>query len=181
MDESDDILAAQYALGVLGSDEIVAVEDRVVDDPGFAAKVAWFDQVFYALHSSAERSDRADQLWDRIERAVDDKIKSPDTRTVRVDEMGWEPYAPLIMRKVVNIDRQADVHTAFYRLEPGAEVINHTHLLTEECLVIEGEIECDGVVVRAGEVHLAPPGSRHVLTSPRGALVYLRGDLSIQI
>ena len=181
MDESDDILAAQYALGVLDIAGIVDCEDRILADPGFAAKVAWFDQIFYAAHGSSESNDRADQLWDRIERAVDDRIKSPETRTVRVDEMGWEPYAPLITRKVVHLDRQAEVLTAFYRLEPGAEVISHTHLLTEECLVVEGEIECDGIVVRAGEVHLAPPGSHHVLKCPKGAMVYLRGDLNIQL
>lgn len=181
MDESDEILAAQYALGVLDTAGIVDCEDRILADPDFAAKVAWFDQIFYAAHGSAESSDRSDQLWDRIERAIDDKIKSPDTRTIRVGEMGWEPYAPLITRKVVHLDRHAEVLTAFYRLEPGAEVISHTHLLTEECLVIEGEIECDGIVVRAGEVHLAPPGSRHVLKSPKGAMVYMRGDLNIQL
>jgi len=181
MAESDDILAAQYALGVLDIAGIVECEDRVDADPAFAAKVAWFDQVFYAAHGSAEASERADQIWDKIERAIEDTVKSPTTRTIRVDDMGWEPYAPRITRKVVHVDRQAEVLTAFYRLEPGAEVISHTHLLTEECLVIEGEIECDGIVVRAGEVHLAPPGSRHVLKSPKGAMVYLRGDLHIQV
>ncbi|MBP2157462.1 MULTISPECIES: cupin domain-containing protein [Asticcacaulis] len=159
----------------------VTLAARAEADPAFAAKIAYFEGIFHALHQEPEPVERPDAIWDRIERAIDDQEKSPDTRTVRPEAMGWEPYAPLITRKIVHLDAVAGVHTAFYRLEPGAEVISHTHLLIEECLVVEGEIEADGVVVRAGEVHLAPPGSRHILRSPKGATVYLRGDLEIQL
>jgi anti-sigma-K factor RskA len=181
MDEPDDILAAQYALGVLDIARIVTLEARIDADPAFAAKVAQFDSLFYAMRLEAEPESGPDAVWDKIERAIDDLDKSPDTRTIRTEELGWEPYAPLIERKMILTDAAAGVHTAFYRLAPGAEVISHTHLVTEECLVISGEIEADGVLVRAGEVHLALPGSRHILRSPMGATVYLRGDLHIQL
>lgn len=181
MDEPDDILAAQYALGVLDLARNVTLEARMEADPAFAAKVAQFDSLFYALRDEPEIDEQADAIWDRIERAIDDREKSPDTRTIRTDDIGWEPYAPLIERKMILTDPLAGVHTAFYRLAPGAEVISHTHLVPEECLVISGEIEADGVVVRAGEVHLALPGARHILRSPMGATVYLRGDLHIQL
>lgn len=179
MAETDDWLAARYALGVADLSEIVIAETRIESDPGFAAQVARYDILFAGLVSKPAPIDASDALWDRIERAIDDVDRSPATQTVRPKELGWEPYIPGIERKLLYVNKAEGMHIVLYKVAPGTEVIEHTHIITEECLVLEGQIEVDGVVVKAGELHLGFPGIRHgPLTSQTGALLYIRGDLS---
>ncbi len=105
---------------------------------------------------------------------------APNTRTVRAADLAWEPFLPGVERKILFVDKTAMVSGVLYKVAPGASVGNHSHGMIEECLVIEGEIDIDGMTVRAGDVHLAMPGSRHgPLSSRLGALVYIRGDLLI--
>ncbi len=181
MREHDDLLAARYALGVADAAEIVTVTGRMASDAPFAGRIAFFENVFSILDRDVTPVAPPPGLWDRIERAIDDHDLSPDTLTLRTAELGWAPYAPGIERKVLHIDSEKGESIALYRLQPGAVVPNHSHHLPEECLVLEGEIEVDGVTVRAGDLHLAFPASRHgPLTSRTGAVVYLRGDLDMQ-
>lgn len=61
-------------------------------------------------------------------------------------------------------------------LSPGAALPFHRHHEDEECVVLRGSAELGDVMVRAGDYHLAPAGSRHgVVRSKEGALLYLRG------
>ncbi|MFP1133293.1 cupin domain-containing protein [Asticcacaulis sp. W401b] len=179
MAETDDWLAARYALGVADLSEIVAAEALRDSDPAFAAQIARYDSLFSTLSERPEPVRASDALWDRIDRAIDDVERSPDTQTVRPGELGWQPYIPGIDRKLLHLDKAAGMHIVLYKVAPGTSVMEHTHLITEECLVLEGQIEVNGVVVRAGELHLGFPGIRHgPLTSQTGALLYIRGDMT---
>lgn len=181
MDQADDILAARYALGVADLHEIVAAESRLTADPAFAARVSLFESVFSSLDRGITPIEPPSGLWDRIAGTIDDVDRSPLTETVRTQDLSWQPYAPGIDRKLIHVDMAGGASVALYRLQPGASVPNHSHFLTEECLVLEGEIEIDGVTVRTGDVHIALPASRHgPLTSRAGAVVYLRGDLEMR-
>lgn len=177
----DDIQAARYALGVADLTEIAAAEARIARDPDFAHRVAVYDAVFFALEPEADGEVLPEDSWDRIASAIADNEKAPNTRTVRVDALAWEPFLAGVERKVVSIDKAEGTQVALYRVAPGASVPSHLHCVTEECLVLDGEIEIDGVVVRSGDVHLAFSGSRHgPLTSRRGALLYVRSDLEMR-
>ncbi len=180
MSEHDDFLAARYALGVADLTEIVAAESRMARDPGFASRIAFYDSVFAVFGRNSQAVAPSAELWDRIESAIEDDEKSPQTRTIRTAEIAWEPFVPGVERKVLFVDKEAMSSGVLYKVAPGASVGNHGHGIIEECLVIEGAIEVEGLTIRAGDVHLAFPGSRHgPLSSRDGALVYIRGDLMI--
>jgi len=177
----DDIQAARYALGVADLAEVVAAEARMAEDSGFARRVARYDAALYALEPGTDSVDLPGDSWDRIAAAIADGEKAPNTRTVRTAELAWESFIPGVERKIVSIDKAASTQIALYRVAPGASVPTHLHCVTEECLVLDGEIEIGGIVVPAGDVHLAFNGSRHgPVTSPRGALLYIRSDLQMR-
>ena len=177
----EDILAARYALGVASTAENTIAERRIADDDGFAGRVAWYDALFSEMEGDDQGVTPPPALWDRISASIDDIENAPDTRTVRPSRMTWESFAPGIDRKVLHVDAAAGAQVVLYRVAPGTSFAAHGHLIAEECLVLEGEIEVDGVTATTGDVHVAFAGTRHgVLTSRTGALLYVRADLHLQ-
>ena len=64
----------------------------------------------------------------------------------------------------------------FYRLQPGARMPEHTHLLDEECMMLEGEVFLGDLLLRTGDYHLAPAGTVHgEVYSDVGATLFVRG------
>ena len=181
MSDYDDFLAARDALGVADLTEVTTAEIRLESDPAFAAKVSHYDILFYGLEGDIEPVTPPASLWDRIDEAVDHVEISPGTQTVRTEALAWEPFVPGVERKILRADKATATSLVLYKVAAGASVGNHGHCVIEECLVLEGEIEVDGITVRAGDMHLAFPSQRHgPLFSRTGALVYIRGDLQIQ-
>lgn len=121
--------------------------------------------------STSERSLRRSMLT-RVLAA----IPPPDTRTVRAASASWSSMAPGISVRFLRVDHGAGNMTAFIRMEPGSAFGAHQHSQSEECLVIEGEILIGAHRLVAGDMHLADAGTEHaMLTSPRGALILVRG------
>lgn len=80
--------------------------------------------------------------------------------------------------KVLRINRVAGNQTALVRFAPASWLEQHTHTQEEECLVLEGEIKIGSHVLRAGDMHVAQPGTRHApVHSVRGALLLVRSDI----
>ncbi len=180
-DLNEDMLAARYALGVAGATEMTIANRRLAQDDTFLARVTRYDVLFSELDCAIGDIAPPPGVWDRIERAVDDLEKSPATRTVRSADMGWEPFVAGIQRKLLHTDAEAGVQIVLYKVAPGTSLATHGHLINEECLVLDGEIEVDGVVARSGDLHIAFANTRHgVLTSRTGALLYARADLHMQ-
>ena len=179
--DHEDMLAVRYALGVAGANEILIAERRMASEDAFVERVARYDALFSELDCGLEEIAPPVGLWDRIDRAIDDFEKSPATHTVRPAEMAWEPFAAGIQRKLLHADAKAGVQVVLYKVAPGTSFAAHGHLINEECLVLDGEIEVDGVVARSGDLHIAFANTRHgVLTSRTGALLYARADLHMQ-
>jgi quercetin dioxygenase-like cupin family protein len=99
--------------------------------------------------------------------------------TVRDAEAGWPEFAPGIRRRVLwQHDGQAAL---LYFAEPGAAVPQHTHGHDEECLMVQGELFLDDVLLQAGDYQLAPAGTGHRLTqTDTGVVIYAHGDLDLQ-
>ena len=86
----------------------------------------------------------------------------------------WRPFGPGVTMKVLHQDGERLSY--LLRLAPGAALPAHRHPVDEECLVLEGEMHIGNIVLGAGGFHLGRRGVLHDrLTSPGGALIYLRG------
>ena len=99
--------------------------------------------------------------------------------TVRDADAGWPDYAPGIRRRVLwQRDGQAAL---LYLAQAGAAVPQHTHGHDEECLMVQGELFLDDVLLQAGDYQLAPAGSGHRITeTDTGVVIYAHGDLDLQ-
>ena len=87
---------------------------------------------------------------------------------------GWAPLSSGVECRVLRRDGLRC--SRFLRFAPGASLPGHGHVQDEENMLIEGEVFFGDVLVRAGEFHLAPAGSRHgPITTDTGALLFVRG------
>jgi Cupin domain. len=99
--------------------------------------------------------------------------------TVRDAEAGWPEFAPGIRRRVLWArDGEAAL---LYHAEAGAAVPHHTHGHDEECLMVQGELFLDDVLLQAGDYQLAPAGTGHHTTATdTGVVIYAHGDLDLR-
>ena len=98
---------------------------------------------------------------------------------VRDAQAGWPDFAPGIRRRVL---WQRDGEAALlYLAQPGASVPQHTHGHDEECLMVQGELFLDDVLLQEGDYQLAPAGTGHRITeTDTGVVIYAHGDLDLK-
>ena len=78
----DELLAAEYALGLLEGEELLAARARIAREPELAAAVAkWEGQLAPLLDEVAGAATSAD-LWQRIENEVDSRSSAPEGANV---------------------------------------------------------------------------------------------------
>ncbi len=99
--------------------------------------------------------------------------------TVRDAEAGWPEFAPGIRRRVLwQHDGQAAL---LYHAQSGAAVPQHSHGHDEECLMVQGELFLDDVLLQEGDYQLAPAGTGHRITqTDTGVVIYAHGDLELK-
>lgn len=99
--------------------------------------------------------------------------------TVRDADAGWPEYAPGIRRRVLwQRDGQAAL---LYHAQPGAAVPQHTHGHDEECLMVQGELFLDDLLLQEGDYQLAPAGTGHRITeTDTGVVIYAHGDMDLK-
>lgn len=104
-------------------------------------------------------------------------------RVIGRDDLAFRPYdrygpvIPGMSWHPVTDDRESGEATYFLKFEPGARSRPHEHVMTEEFLMLEGElVDCDGRVFRQGDFVSYRPGSKHWSHSTQGCLmlVFLR-------
>ncbi|MBL0392596.1 cupin domain-containing protein [Ramlibacter monticola] len=68
-----------------------------------------------------------------------------------------------------------------YYARPGASVPMHTHGHDEECLMVQGELFLDDMLLQEGDYQLAPAGTGHRITeTDTGVVIYAHGDLDLK-
>lgn len=98
---------------------------------------------------------------------------------VRDAEAGWPAYAPGIRRRV--LWQRAGQAALLYHTDPGAQVPNHQHGHDEECLMVQGELFLDDLLLQTGDYQLAPAGTGHRITeTDTGVVLYAHGDLDLR-
>ncbi len=96
------------------------------------------------------------------------------SRVVRAKEMPWqETRFPGCKTKTLLFDPKSGLATLLFKMEPGAELPDHEHVLIEQTYVLEGTLVDKegpdaGTEVTAGEFVWRPAGSRHSAWSPTG-------------
>ena len=94
--------------------------------------------------------------------------------TQHVGEGLWTEIAPGVQQHILRPDGAC--HSRLIRMAPGTRLSRRDHDRDEECMVIEGDVFFGDVLMRAGDYHLAPAGSRHGLVeSDTGALFFVHG------
>ncbi len=175
MTPADIVMAARYALGVAGAAEAVRSEMRLMTDDAFAAEVARFEATFDGLHEGVPPVPPGEDLWNRIEAAIDKNEAARAPRTVDPRTIAWRPLTPDLDIKVLLEDAVTGVRMVLYRAGPGANVPAHRNVVTEECLVLEGEIDIGGETLGAGDMQIVYAGTDHSRISTRnGAVIYIR-------
>jgi len=69
-----------------------------------------------------------------------------------------------------------------YRAAPGAAVPRHGHRHDEECLMLEGELFLDDLLLRRGDYQIAPAGTAHgAVLAETDVLLFAHGDIELDI
>ena len=99
--------------------------------------------------------------------------------TVLDAKAGWPDFAPGIQRRVLS--QHQGQASMLYLAQPGAQVPRHTHGHDEECLMVQGELFLDDLLLQPGDYQLAPAGTGHFITeTDTGVVIYAHGDLDLQ-
>ena len=132
--------------------------------------LAWLDEALAPEPADAAAQARVKQ---RLLRRIAAE-STPRHLTVRATDAGWQPFGAGLTMKVLH--HEGETMSYLVRLLPGASLPAHRHPIDEECVVLEGEMHIGDLVVGAGGFHLGRSGVLHDrLTSPGGALIFLRG------
>ncbi len=98
-------------------------------------------------------------------------------RLVRTSELPWEPIRyPGVYVKTLLFDRESGLFTVLMKMDPGAELPDHEHVLLEQTYVIEGRLVDKqgseiGLTAGPGDFVWRPAGSRHAAWTPEGGLM----------
>jgi len=93
---------------------------------------------------------------------------------VKPSQMPWDTMRfPGCECKTLLFDPASGLATVLMRMEPGAALPDHEHVLIEQTYVLEGSLVDKegpdaGLEVKAGEFVWRPAGSRHSAWSPKG-------------
>ena len=92
MTQDDDILSAEYALGLLDEAERVAARQRIADDVDLASRVDWWREHFEGLSADCHAEPSA-SLWSRI----DATLPRNDNAAARTGQWRAAAIAAMIM------------------------------------------------------------------------------------
>ena len=98
----------------------------------------------------------------------------PRSHHLRPDRMAWQDTRfPGCKIKSLMFDAKSGLATMLFKMEPGAVIPDHEHVLIEQTYVLEGSLVDKegpdaGTEVKAGEFVWRDPGSRHTAWSPNG-------------
>lgn len=169
-DNRDPSLPAEYALGLLRGGERAVVEadgGLRKDAEGWQAKLAALD--------GADREPVPAGSFEKILARIDEEgMQLPGTATQRAADADWQQHSEGIVFRVLKVDEARGRQTLLVKMQPGALYKPHAHDVEEECLVIEGDLSYGDFVLRAGDYHLARPGTHHPTgTTTAGCLLHV--------
>ncbi|MBS0515744.1 MAG: cupin domain-containing protein [Proteobacteria bacterium] len=122
-------------------------------------------------------AEEAAQLFLRESRLADDATQRCAT-TIRDRDADWPEFASGIRRRVLWQHRNQAA--MLYHAQAGAVVPLHSHRHDEECLMLQGELFLDDILLQQGDYQLAPAGTSHrIVETDTGIVIYAHGDLDL--
>lgn len=104
--------------------------------------------------------------------------EAPCTRRAAGAE--WVDFAPGIRRRV--LWQRGSEAALLYRTAPGVSVPHHGHGHDEECLMLDGDLFLDEVLLRPLDYQLAPAGTEHgSVFTDTGTVLYVHGDVELDL
>jgi anti-sigma factor ChrR (cupin superfamily) len=172
----EDVLSAEYALGLLRGEARAAFAARLEADDGLRASVAYWQRVFGGLDAAGRGSDDASPaaIFDSILARIDaEGMQLPGTRTRRADGAVWIDIGPGLVARVLHVDRAHNRQSLLIRMSPGAIYQAHVHDIDEETFVVEGDLSFGDLKLGAGDHHMAAAFTRHPVGHTVGGCVVL--------
>ena len=173
-----DLLAAEFVLGTLDPDARARLEKSLPKDLALQEAVGRWEKRLAGLTTDEGSVEPPAAVWDGIDSALDNRGGETFSLAVRASEGEWVPHGEGIEKKSLFINREEGFEAFLLRFAPGAVLAPHPHRMTEECIVLEGEVEIGGTRLTAGDYHVISAGVPHpAISSPNGGLFYVRGEL----
>ncbi|MDE0853445.1 MAG: cupin domain-containing protein [Nevskia sp.] len=133
--------------------------------------------LFAGLAPAPVPAERAERIRSKIDAELG---HAGPAVTHRLDDGGWIRRSPHFEIKIVNYDKLSGAYSFIGRLAANGSIEPHAHALAEECVILSGEMEVDGLTLRAGDYQVFEPGTRHGrLYSKTGALLFIRAELDL--
>jgi quercetin dioxygenase-like cupin family protein len=177
----DDALLG-YLQGELGLSEMEAFESAAAQNPEYAKTVRSYSNLLDLL--SDRLADVAPPIATDVRaRILSTVAKQRISQVIRAAEGEWvESGMPGFEFKLLFQDPDTNKSTVLARIAAGARMPHHRHKGTEECLIIEGSLWTDGVLLQAGDFIVTQDQTEHEDTwSPAGALALIKTYLEDEI
>jgi anti-sigma factor ChrR (cupin superfamily) len=176
--KQDDIIAAEYVLGLARGEERQAIEARLNADAGLRSRVQRWEEDFASLAVAGGESLPGDSFQAVLARIDSEGSHLPGSITLRGAEAGWLKMSEGVTYRVLREDHAIGRRSVLMRMEPGAVYQSHPHGADEECLVIEGDLHFGDLELHAGDFHVALKGMIHPTSrSVNGCLLHITAGL----
>ncbi|MBL8215454.1 MAG: cupin domain-containing protein [Bryobacterales bacterium] len=174
---SDEIrsTAALYSAGALPAAEARTFEEHITDCAVCRAEAEAFGEAADLLAGSVEPVAPPPSLRERLLGRVAKPEPDSGLHVKRANEGKWRatPF-PGVTFKLLHLDRETMMMTTLLRMEPGAFYPKHHHEALEQCLVVEGDVRQDDVIMSQGDYSLFEANRDHSrITTERGCVLLL--------
>lgn len=161
--KSDDVLSAEYVLGLLRGEACAEVSARLETDERVRASVAFWQTALAGVDVAEEASEAPPSgLFDSILARIDaEGLQLPGTHTRRAGAASWREISPGVMSRVLHVDRANNRQSLLIRMAPGAVYHSHSHDADEEAFIVEGDLSFGELELGPGDYHIAAAATRH--------------------
>lgn len=166
MEHTEDDLAAAFerALGLTSLD----------GETGMGrAERAWLEQRLAPLAEPLVPVAPSSDLFARITAKAGIETPLAGIHVVRHDEGQWKSTHDGITTKTLWRSPQSRRSAYMLRMQPGSVVPEHDHFGDEELMVLEGDLQLNGVEFGPGDFQVAFAGSKHASITTRGGCLCL--------
>jgi anti-sigma factor ChrR (cupin superfamily) len=125
------------------------------------------------LMEAVEPATPSTDLFSRIAAEAGIAAPLPGFHVTDRDEGAWKTIAEGVETRTLWLSRRSGRRSFVVRMQPGAILPEHDHGGDEECYVLEGDMQVDGVPFGPGDFQVAFAGTRHPLVTTRAGCLCL--------